>query len=153
MIGYLLNQTHVNKMRPRQDGKYFADDIFIFLKQKVLYLSLKFVPNGPIDITSAFVQIMVPNRWQAINWNNSLLTHICVTRPEWVKVVLDNKDFLTWLLIGCQPIRSRVWNFSGRDKVITSHSKLWDVVTYPCQVRYLPLAPKYDVLHHVWLLP
>ena len=52
-------------------------------------ISLKFVPKGPINNTSALVQIMA--------WRHpgdkplselmmvSLPTHICVTRPQWVK--------------------------------------------------------------------
>ena len=48
---------------PRQNGRYFADDIFkyIFVNEKVcifIKISLNFVPKGPIDNNTALVQIM-----------------------------------------------------------------------------------------------
>ena len=50
----------VNTLRPRQNGRYFADDIFkcIFLKENVwilIKMSLKFVPKGPIIHIPALV--------------------------------------------------------------------------------------------------
>ena len=57
----------VNKLRPRQDGRHFPDDIFkrIFLKENVWILtkiSLKFVPRGPIYNIPALVLIMAWRR-------------------------------------------------------------------------------------------
>ena len=86
----------VNILRPRQNGRHFADDIFkcISLNENVwipIKVSLKFVPQGPINKIPALVQIMA---WrlpgdkplsEAMMVN--LLTHICVTRPQWVKDV------------------------------------------------------------------
>ena len=76
--------TRVIQFRPRQDGYHFPDDILkcIYLNENVLIsseISLKFVPKGPINNIPALVQIMV--------WRRpvSLLTHICVIRPQWVK--------------------------------------------------------------------
>ena len=83
----------LNTLRPRQNGRRFADDTFkrIFLNENVttsIKISLKFVPKGPINNNPALVQIMA--------WRRSgdkplsepmmviLLTHICVTRPQWV---------------------------------------------------------------------
>ena len=48
---------------PGQNGRHFADDIFrcIFMDEKsciLITISLKFVPNGPIDNNPALVQIM-----------------------------------------------------------------------------------------------
>ena len=80
-------------LRPRQNGRHFADDTFkyIFLNEYVIIsakISLKFVPKGPINNIPALVQIM--------DWHQpgdkplsepmmvSLLEHICVTRPQWV---------------------------------------------------------------------
>ena len=76
-----------NTLRLRQNGRHFPDDIFkrIFLNENVwipIKISLKFVPKGPIKNIPALVQI----RRQAIIWSNdSLLMHICITRPQWVK--------------------------------------------------------------------
>ena len=83
-----------NTLRPRQNGRDFADDIFkcIFLSEVVwisIKISLKFVPKGPIDNIPALVQIMAWRRPGDKSLSElmvvSLLTHICVTRPQWVK--------------------------------------------------------------------
>ena len=46
--------SFLNTLRPRQNGRHFADDILkcIFLNENVwipIVISLKFVPKGPID--------------------------------------------------------------------------------------------------------
>ena len=56
---------------PRQNGCHFADDIFkrIFVNENIwilIKISLKFVPNGPINNIPA----LVPSRQQAIIWAN-----------------------------------------------------------------------------------
>ena len=53
----------VNTLRPRQNGRHFADDMFkcIFLNENVwipIEISLTFVPKGPINNIPALVQIM-----------------------------------------------------------------------------------------------
>ena len=72
----------------------FADDIFkcIFLNENVsvaITISLKFVPKGPISNIPALVQIMAWRRPGDKPLSGpmmvSLSTHICVTRPQWVK--------------------------------------------------------------------
>ena len=80
-------------LRPRQNGRHFADDIFkcIFLNENVWIpnkISLKCVPKGPINNIPSLVQIMV---WRCPGAKPlsepmmvSLLTHICVIRPQWV---------------------------------------------------------------------
>ena len=84
---------HFNTLRPRQNGSHFPDDIFkcIFLNGNVrisIKISLKFVPNGPINKIPALVQVMA---WRSSGDKPlsdpimvSLLMHICVTRPQWV---------------------------------------------------------------------
>ena len=42
-----------------------------------------FTPKGTIDNNSALVQ---PNRHYLNQWSTSSLTHICITRPQWVKL-------------------------------------------------------------------
>ena len=55
---------HINTLRPRPNGRHFADDIFgyIFVNEKFCILSKislkKFVPKGPIDNNPAVVQII-----------------------------------------------------------------------------------------------
>ena len=55
---------NLNTLRPRQNGRHFADDIFkcIFLNENVWFpfkISLKFVPKGRINNIPALDQIMV----------------------------------------------------------------------------------------------
>ena len=81
----------------RQDGRHFPDDIFkcIFLNENVwisIRISLKFVPKGPINNISALVQIMAWRRPGDKPLSEpmivSVLTHICVTRPQWVLITV-----------------------------------------------------------------
>ena len=84
----------VNTLRPRQYGLHFPDDIFkcIFLNENVwisIKISLKFVPKGPINNIPPLVQIMAW-RWPGDKplfepMMVSLMTHICVTQPQWIK--------------------------------------------------------------------
>ena len=89
----LFRPQRVNTLRPRQNGRHFADDTFnrIFVNEDVrisIKFSLKFVPKGPIQNSSALVQIMAWCRPGDKPLSEpvmvSLLTHICVTRPQWV---------------------------------------------------------------------
>ena len=83
----------INTLRPRQNGRRFTDDTFkrIFLNENVrisIKISLKFVPKGPINNIPALVQIMAWHRSGDKPLSEpmmvSLLTYICVTRPQWV---------------------------------------------------------------------
>ena len=83
-----------NTLRPSQNGRHFPDDIFkcIFFNENVLIpikKSLKFVAKCPINNIPALAQIMAWRRWGDKPLSEpmmvSLLTHICVTRPQWVK--------------------------------------------------------------------
>ena len=67
------NWAIINTLRPRQNGRRFADDTFkrIFLNENVrisIKISLKFVPKGPSNNNPALVRIMA--RRQAIIWTN-----------------------------------------------------------------------------------
>ena len=90
----IIMPRRVNTLRPRQNGRHFADDIFkcIVLNENVsisIKFSLKFVPKGPINNIPALVQIMAWRRPGDKPLSEpmmvNLLTHICVTRPQWVK--------------------------------------------------------------------
>ena len=89
--GCILTQISLNTLRPRQNGRRFADDTFkhIFLNENVrisIKISTKFVPNGPIINIPALVQIMAWRRPGDKPLSEpmmaSLPTHICVTRPQ-----------------------------------------------------------------------
>ena len=88
----------INTLRPRQNGRHFADDILkcIFLNENVyisIEISLKFVPKGPINTIPALVQIMAWRRPGDKPLSESMMvnlpTHICVTRPHWVNGLAD----------------------------------------------------------------
>ena len=83
----------INPLRPRQNGRHFADDIFkcIFLNENVfisIKISLKFIPKGPINNIPALIQIMVGRRPGDKPLSEPMMvklpTHICVTRPQWI---------------------------------------------------------------------
>ena len=89
----------INTLRPRKYGRHFAEDIFkcIFLNENIwisIQISLKFVPKGPINNIPALVQIMAGRRPGDKPLSElmmaSLLTHICVTRPQWVNICSTN---------------------------------------------------------------
>ena len=84
----------VNTLRPRQNGRRFADDTIkrIFLNENIRIStknSLKLVPKGLTNNIPALVLIMAWRRPGDKPLSEpvtvSLLTHICVTRPQWVK--------------------------------------------------------------------
>ena len=82
-------------LRPRQNGRHFPDNIFkcVFLNENIwilINISLKLVPKGPINNIPTLVQIMAW-RWPSDKPLSeamvvSLLMHICVTRPQWIKI-------------------------------------------------------------------
>ena len=93
----------VNTLRPRTIGRHIADDIFncIFLNENVwipIKISLKFVPKDQMNNIPALVQIMAWRRPGdkplSAPMMVNLLTHICVTRPQWAKLnTYDNHSF------------------------------------------------------------
>ena len=94
MNGFALDQTS------RKYGRHFPDDIFkcIFLNENVrisINISLKFVPKGLINNIPALVQIIAWRRpgdkLLSEPMMESLLTHICVTRPQWVNFIVPSE--------------------------------------------------------------
>ena len=95
----------------------FADDIFkcIFLNENEWIsprISLKFVPKVRINNIPALVQILAWRRSGGTPLSEpmmvSLLTHICVTRPQWFKWTLDDLGALQWHNLSI--IRSQISN-------------------------------------------
>ena len=88
-----------------------AEDIFerIFLNENVrilIQISLKFVPKGPIDNKSILVQVMAGTEQATSHYLNQCwpysLTHICVTRPQWVNSIAALSG--CWLVVCVQHI-------------------------------------------------
>ena len=97
-----ISLTESNTLRPRQNGRHFPDDIFkcIFLNENVwisLKITLKFLPKDPINNIPGLVQIMAWRRPGDKPLSEpmmvSLLTRICVTRPQWVNGVKQNTNW------------------------------------------------------------
>ena len=92
--GLVMHKLVINTLRLRTNDHHFADGIFkyIFLHENVwisIKISLKFVPKGPIDNIPALVQIMAwycpGDKPLSEPMMASLLMHICITQPQWVK--------------------------------------------------------------------
>ena len=90
---YIVNWNLINSLRPRLNRRPIADDIFkcIFLNENewiLLRISLKFVLKVRINNIPSLVQIMAWRRPGDKPLSEpmvvSLLTHICVTRSQWV---------------------------------------------------------------------
>ena len=84
----------VNSLRLRPNRRHFADDIFKCILENENgwispRISLKFVPKVRINNIPALVEIMAWRRPGDKPLSGpmmvSLLTHICVIRPQWVK--------------------------------------------------------------------
>ena len=116
----------VNTLRPRQNGRHFADDIFkwISLNENVwilIKISLKFVPQGPINNITALVQIKAWRRPGDKPLSQPmkvrLQTHICVT--QWINMFLRKYICVCcYMLFGLQNV------FTG----ITTH--WWKLYQY-----------------------
>ena len=87
----------VNKLRPRKNGRHLNENVWILIN-----ISLKFVPKGPINNIPSLLEIMSWRRPGDKPLSEpmmvSLLTHICVNRPQWVKWTLFLTPFSHILL-------------------------------------------------------
>ena len=160
-----VHKVHISlweeTLRQRQNGRHFRDDIFkcIFLFENVwiwIKISLKFVPKVRINNIPALVQIMA---WRRIGDKPlsepmmvNLLTHICVTRPQWVKTsnirrtlvgnkIVDHSDVVGEVPTGATSsfsffnyifIIDLIPGFNGLDKdkckMRQETCKVWDLV-------------------------
>ena len=96
----------LNTLRPRQDGRHFPDDILICIfsnenEWHSIKISLTFVTNVPINNIPALVQIMAWCRPGDKPLSEPIMvvlpTHICVTRPQWVKLYTTDKLSFYWI--------------------------------------------------------
>ena len=95
LIIHALYEWAINTLRLRPNGCRFADDVLkcIFLNENIwilIKIPLKFVPMGSINNTPALVQVMAWRRLGDKPLSEPMmvrgLTHICVTRPQWVNL-------------------------------------------------------------------
>ena len=85
MVTIVQSSTLVCILRPRKMAAiFFNENVLILIK-----ILLNLIPKGPINNISALVQIMAwcspGNKPLSEPVMTSLPTHICITRPQWVK--------------------------------------------------------------------
>ena len=147
----------------RQNGRHFADDIFkcIFLNENVLIsikISLKFIPKGPINNIPALVQIMAWRRPGDKPLSEpmmvNLLTHICVTRPQWVNPSggeAGRTGSIPWLMMTwrCKkrlsPAHQPSWySYAGKPGPCLQQ---YGILTYLPWTRWLPFRRWHVKMH------
>ena len=89
MVDFPWLACQFNTLRPRQNGRLFADDTFkrIFLNEIIrisIKISLKCVPKGLINSIPALVVIMAWRRPGDKPLSEPMM--VSVTRPQWVKI-------------------------------------------------------------------
>ena len=82
---------------------HFNENVCVVIK---ISLNFNFVPSGPIDNSPTLVQVIAwhlkGDKPLTNQWWPSLLTHVCVTRPQWVKDVwIDSHKWLSITIILC----------------------------------------------------
>ena len=126
--------SHVNTLRPRQNGRHFADDILkcIFLNENVwipIKIAMEFVPKGSINNIPVLVQIMAWRRPGDKPLSEpmmlSLTRHICVTWPQWVP----------------QPLLQTLSRFTDHQVASSAYPKYRNMT--------IPRSHKIDFLQHV----
>ena len=104
-IVILFRPQCVNTLRPRQNVQHFTGDIFkcIFFNENTsisIIISLKFAPRGPFNNIPALVQIMAwcgpGDKPLSEPMMIILLTHICITRPQWVNTLGPTEATWCW---------------------------------------------------------
>ena len=89
-----------------QYGRHCPDDIFkcIFVNENVLIwiqILLKFVHKGSINNIPSLIQIMACRRPGDKSLSESmmvsLLTHICIARPQWVDEWVIKFNDISWI--------------------------------------------------------
>ena len=106
-------QLDLNILEPRKIRRHYANDIFkcIYLNENVfisIKISLDFILNSQINNIPSLVQIMAWRRPSDKPLSEpmmiSLLTHICVTQPQWVtqhnSVNQNTENFIDDYVIG-----------------------------------------------------
>ena len=92
--GYLIGlNTGLNTLRPRQIGRHFPDDIFEWIFLKMYEFRLTFHWNLFLG-----VQLTIIQHWFRLSESMVVKspTHICVTRPQWVKAASQSEVFDWW---------------------------------------------------------
>ena len=122
----------LNTLRPRQNGRYFADDIFkcIFFNENIwisLKISLKFVPKvrvnnisqaGKLALTHSPMRVKIwPGEWKTC-LGNGILYRVYKRLPssgECRKIFVSQPDFIIGSENGLAPTRRQaiIWTNGG----------------------------------------
>ena len=93
VYGYLIRHTALTYLPLDKMATILVDDIFkciLFYEDEIIQIqiSMKFIPESPIDNKPALVQVMACRRPGDKPLSEpmmvSLPTHTCVTRPQWI---------------------------------------------------------------------
>ena len=130
-----------NILRPRQNGRHLPDDIFkcIFLNENVwisFKISLKCVPEVWIYNIPALVLIMAWRRPGDKPLSEPMMasssTHICVTQPQWVNILIWSL-YILWKDLISSPVlfqyEVHVW-YNTRSIYHTMQASC--VISYTC---------------------
>ena len=124
----------INSLRPRPNRRHFADAIFkcIFLNGNVsvaIKISPKFVSKCPISNIPALVHIMAWRRPGDKPISEpmmvSLPRHICVTRPQWVKVLAYWKSLPCSRFSWAKHCLTPLWPRDAKKGSITDLLQCW----------------------------
>ena len=130
----------INSLRPRQNGRLFADDTFkcIFLNENIgisTKNSLKFVPKGLINNIPALVLIMAWRQPGDKPLSEPMmvrsLTQICVTQPQWVNSLPPGRccQFQTYLSACGIVLRSIAQDLLNGKSTLTK-VMVWCLITW-----------------------
>ena len=149
---YIWTVFCINTLRPRQNGRHFADDMFkcIFLNENVwipIEISLKCVPKVPINNIPSLVQIMAWRRSGDKSLSepmmDSLLTHICVTRPQWAKSYMGQ---VTELWLSCYLVLLSIYQVT-RQPQFHDLTHMYQYNVYGIKIAVLILQVSYKPVY------
>ena len=130
-------------MRPKQNGRRFADDTFkyILLNGNVIIsikISLKFIPKGPINIIPALVQIMAWHRPGDKSLSEPMMvrlpTYICINWPLWVNV--HTRYYLVFQNLKEEIHKRHKPGFLDRDKFKSNQIKFISLLVHVQQYKH-----------------
>ena len=128
------NIISFNTLRPRQNCCRYANSFKrMFLNENPwisVMIPLRFVPKGPVNYISALFQIKFGADLAVIlylsQWWSSLMTHICITRSQWVKYVTYIEIGLIIFCISIKsPLKSLIITRINHDVIGWCFNSLW----------------------------
>ena len=135
---------YFNSSPPGQNGHHFANNIFwcIYMNEKFCVLtkiSLKFVPEGPIDNKPSIGldNGLATNRWQAIIYPNVDPVHWCIyAAPGGDELIIMGSDN------GFSPVQRQAISWTNDDLLSigplgTNFSELWIEINKNCLKKML----------------